>query len=72
MLERGSGSHRVVNRSISQKAKFRGTNRPVSWICCTDLDGTERRVFFWFSFGTRLSREMLFDIIPGSTDLIPD
>ncbi len=72
MLERGSGSHRVVNRSVSQKAKFRGTNRPVSWICCIDLYGMEGWVSFWFSFGTRLSREMLFDIIPGSTDLIPD
>ena len=25
VLERGSGSHRVVNSSVSQKAKFRGT-----------------------------------------------
>jgi len=72
VLERGSGSHRSSTRSVSKKAKFRGTNRSVGWICCIDLDGTERRVFFWFSFGTRLSREMLFDIIPGSTDLIPD
>ena len=50
MLERGSGSHRVVNRSVSQKAKFRGTNRPVSWICCIDFDGTERWVFFLVLF----------------------
>jgi hypothetical protein len=71
--ERGGGSHCVVNRSVSQKAKFRGTIRPVSLdLCCIDFDGTERWVFYWFSFGVRLSRVMLFDIIPVSADLIPD
>jgi len=41
VLERGGGIATVVNRSVSQKAKFRGTNRPVSWICCIDLYGME-------------------------------
>jgi len=49
VLERGSGSHRVVNRSVSQKAKFRGTTiaRPAGF----RRDGATGLflVLFWYS-----------------------
>jgi len=34
------------------------------------FDGTERWVSFRFCFGARLSRELFFNIIPGSAYLI--
>jgi hypothetical protein len=72
VLERGTGSHRIVGRSISQKAKFRGTIGRSAGFVLYRFNGTERWVVLWFSFGVRLSREMLFDIVPGSADLIPN
>jgi hypothetical protein len=35
-------------------------------------NGADRWVLLGFFFGVGLSREMVFDIVPGSADLIPN